>query len=157
MQSYLECISNVPNLFIPGAKLTTRKTQETSFDVPITSPLYRDSILIMHIIPPFCWLHPKCWWFYDLNPSLPLHRRNGPRMGGPEWGGACPWCCTASGNSPWSSPQSANHERCQMLPEISTTPNDWSIIFLENHRFWRIIDSLIPKWDLSGNTHEYIH
>lgn len=54
VQSYLEWISNVPNLFIPGAKLTTRKTQETSrccHYIPII--LYRDSILIMHIIPPF--------------------------------------------------------------------------------------------------------
>lgn len=134
VQSYLEWISNVPNLFIPGAKLTTRKTQETSrccHYIPII--LYRDSILIMHIIPPFLLVTSQL--FMVLWPTLRFRCIGA--------GGACPWCCTASGNSPWSSPQSANHERsngCQKYHEISTTPNDWSIIFLENHRFWRKID-----------------
>ena len=81
MQSYLEWISNVPNLFIPGAKLTTRKTQETS--------------KCSHYIPIISWFYPHHAYHPTIfvgyipivhgsmtNPTLPLHRRLGPNGGG---------------------------------------------------------------------------
>ena len=140
MQSYLEWISNVPNLFIPGAKLTTRKTQETS--------------KCSHYIPIISWFYPHHAYHPTIfvgyipivhgsmtNPTLPLHRRLGPNGGG--GGGACPWCCTASGNSPWFSPQSANQQWLpDVNPQILDAPRFWRIVAMnrfscwENNRCW---------------------
>lgn len=127
----------------------------------------RNIVRCSHYIPIISWFYPhhayhpsiflgyipNCSWFYD-QPFASV----APGRLAPNGGGACPWCCTASGNSPWSSPQSANHERCQ-----SAARNIYHAKWLEHHILGkssilennRFVDPQMGfKWQY---TYDYIH